>query len=851
MKKTDALQQLKKEIASFRVADKEWYLDLLDDEKQKESEDRHIRALLVMLRKLYLDREREKVRAAQEELTAIRGGDDHSAEAYARTLALNAAVAAAYAEMDGYKHFFDEPYFARMDAEDDKEGYNAYYIGKKGDLNLGVVDWRAPLARRYYQKSLRFFSINEYDYTVVLRRAIRTHAGKVESFCNEYLSVRDHLTKEEIGGRDQEIILDPYLREIIRARKNEESVRDIIETIQEKQFDLITRPERENFVLQGCAGSGKTMVLLHRLSYLMYNNEELSPRDVLVITPSRSFNSFIDELAQVLELEKVRTVTLQDYFLQVLAAAGVDISDHLNGAKENEEYLAYIYSEDFPAAVQKVLEKTYDGIYGLFASDECRDFAARILSDCREQTEAYTRIKNASLRLRRTVLGEIKEDAEGNPRYTRPFRDFMNDVMQIEDFLRMGVEEGVKKSQAYFYRQLSLFYRSAAHVARHYEEIVAESLEAIEGLRSDLEKEIRDLQRYRLRVGGKEEYVYADRIRARETLREESRAVEEDVRVIGEHCGAFVEFFRVLQGERNLVDIGKCSDNLELVRYFYRRTIKNVKTRYGMTEKGLYASDVYALLCVLDQLGQDLFPHFSLVFVDEGQDISPCEYRLLRRINKGAAFNVYGDLKQNITPWRGVVDWADALPDAPVYRLDQNYRNTNQIVEFVGGYIDADMRAIGFDGAPVARISVRDIGGFLKDVEGIRAVIAAEKEIPMLKRSTYNVLSETGVLSKKKINLLSVYESKGLEFAGVAVYDKGMSENERYIAFTRALDFLAVVEGENGGEKDKTPKNKSQKENSTAAEKSAGRKAKKTVPAKEGTGKKRGRKPKKTKEELR
>ena len=49
MKKTDALQQLKKEIASFRVADKEWYLDLLDDEKQKEREDRHIRALLVML----------------------------------------------------------------------------------------------------------------------------------------------------------------------------------------------------------------------------------------------------------------------------------------------------------------------------------------------------------------------------------------------------------------------------------------------------------------------------------------------------------------------------------------------------------------------------------------------------------------------------------------------------------------------------------------------------------------------------------------------------------------------------------------------------------------------------------
>ncbi len=829
MDKKDISLQLKKEIASFRTADKKWYLDLLDDEKQKEYEDRHIRALLLMLRRLYLDKEREKARAAQEELASIRAGEDHSAEMYARTLELNTVVADAYAAMDGYKHFFDEPYFARMDAEDDKEGYNAYYIGKKGDLNLGVVDWRAPLARRYYQKSLRFFSINEYDYTVVLRRAIRTHAGKVESFCNEYLSVREHLSKEEIGGRDQEIVLDPYLREIIRARKNEESVRDIIETIQEKQFDLITRPERENFVLQGCAGSGKTMVLLHRLSYLMYNNEGLSPRDVLVITPSRSFNDFIDELSRTLELERVRTVTLQDYFLQVLAGAGVDVSGRLNGAKESAEYLAYIYSPAFPAALHKVLEKTYDGIYGLFASDECRGFAGQVLADCREQEKAYTRIKNASVRLRRAVLGEIKEDAAGNPRYTKPFRDFMNDVMQVEDFLRMGVEEGVKKSRAYFYRQLSLFYHSASHVVRHYEAVVDEAVASIGALREELGKEIRDLQRYRLRAGGKEEYVYADRIRAREALIEESTAVEEDVRRIGEHCGAFFEFFRVLQGEKDLVEIGKCSDNLELVRYFYRKTIKNTKTRYGMTEKGLYPSDVYALLCVLDRLGQELFPHFSLVFVDEGQDISPCEYALLRRINASAAFNVYGDLRQNITPGRGIADWEDALPGAPVYFLDQNYRNTNQIVEFVCSRIDADMSAIGFDGASVSHVSVREIGAFLKDVKGIRAVICTESEIPRLRRSTYNVLCETGTLSKKKINLLSVYESKGLEFAAVVVFDRGMSENERYIAFTRALGLLAVAGETERGEKGRSEKKKAEASAPSALPRKRGRKKKTEV----------------------
>lgn len=108
-----------------------------------------------------------------------------------------------------------------MDLTDPAEGYNSYYIGKKGDVRLEIVDWRAPLARRYYQKSRIAFSINQYDYKTVLRRALRTKEGRVLDFKNEFLSVRDYLTPEEIGGRDEEILFDPYLREIIRNRKEE------------------------------------------------------------------------------------------------------------------------------------------------------------------------------------------------------------------------------------------------------------------------------------------------------------------------------------------------------------------------------------------------------------------------------------------------------------------------------------------------------------------------------------------------------------------------------------------------------------------------------------------------------
>ena len=83
-------------------------------------------------------------------------------------------------------------------------------------------------------------------------------------------------------------------------------------------------------MLQGCAGSGKTMIMLHRLSFLMYNNESLQPSDVLVLTPSDSFNAFIDELSQVLELEKIKTTTIDEYFLQLLQNEGVDIAGKID-----------------------------------------------------------------------------------------------------------------------------------------------------------------------------------------------------------------------------------------------------------------------------------------------------------------------------------------------------------------------------------------------------------------------------------------------------------------------------------------------------------------------------------------
>ena len=781
---------LKEKLNPKKEADKAWFLSLLDEEEQTAYEDGHVRLVLAMLKVLHISRYQKKITECKEELTALRQKADYSAEDYRAILNKNAEIQELRKRMNGYKCFFSEPYFARMDVVDDKEGYNSYYIGKKGDVNLEIVDWRAPLAVRYYQKSRVRFSINEYDYETVLRRALSVKNGKVQDYKNEYLSVRGYLSDEEIGGRDEEILFDPFLRQIIKSRKDDTQIRDIIRTIQEKQFEIITLPERDSFVLQGCAGSGKTMILLHRLSYLMYNNESLSPRDVLVITPSDSFNSFIDELSQVLELGKVRTVTLRNYFFQVLKNEGISLQEKLSATPESEEYLSYVYSEKFLKDVKKHVDKIYDGIHGMFASEECREFAERILSDCRIKREKYDRIKNASVRVRRAVLGEMKENKEGGFYFTKPFRMLMSAIIQIEDFFTFVLEER-DRGKDYFFRQFVEFYRCMHTVVRYSDKVMEEALSDLRALCETVEREIADLRRYRRRIGGEEVYTYVDRIARREELILEAKQIFSFVEEMEDGNEFLREFFEIMRCSRHCVQAGKCESSVDIARWLYRETVKKYKQKYGL--KGIYPSDGYALCAVLSAVDRKLSPRFGLVFIDEGQDISAGEYALLRTIHSDAAFNVYGDLKQNITAYRGIKEWSDAVKGR-VYDLNQNYRNTNEIVDYVSSVLDVDMRPIGFHGEEVQRIGMRKVTSYFKDKQGLKAIIAKEEDMPLFMKRGYHRISANGTIHKTKINVMTVYESKGLEFSSVAVYDKNMSSNEKYVAYTRALRELVLID---------------------------------------------------------
>ena len=486
-------QALKNLINPKKEPTKDYFLDLLDGEKQLSYECAHVGAVMTMLRALYLAKLKTKINAAREEKEGLLKREGYNAEDYRRVLELNAEISALKAKMQAYKPFFEEPYFARMDLTDDKEGYNSYYIGKHGNEKLEILDWRAPLAQKYYQKSRTSFSINDYNYKLILRRAVKTANGKVIDFKNEYLSLSDYLSKDEIGGRDEELIFDPFLKDILKDRKEQNSITDIIRTIQEKQFEIITLPEKDEFVLQGVAGSGKTMILLHRLSYIMYNNESVRPTDVMVVTPSDSFNAFIDELSAVLELEKVKTSTIDDYFLKLLKSVGADLKDKTDlNLRVDENYLKYVYSPAFEEELDKKLAKVFDGVYGLFASDDCKEVAEDVTCSCGVQLEEYERIKNASVRVRRCVLGEIKEKKDGGLYYTKQFRYMFNCVLDVQEFLYLVKSDERMKGYAYFYRQFLSFYKSIKFLRRYSQKICLTALEDLRALEGAVDKEITD-----------------------------------------------------------------------------------------------------------------------------------------------------------------------------------------------------------------------------------------------------------------------------------------------------------------------------------------------------------------------
>ncbi len=195
-----------------------------------------------------------------------------------------------------YERHKTKPYFAKIDFEDEKTKHtSSAYVGRIGfvdiDPNHLIIDWRSSFASLYYNSKLGHSTYTnngeEICGNLLQKMQINFEDGNISS-C---VLLDENLSADEM--------LLPYLQKDASGRLS-----DIVATIQEEQNAIIRLKENSNICVQGVAGSGKTTVALHRLSYLMYNfKEKIKSNRYLIVSPNMAFKSYITSLLEDLDAE--------------------------------------------------------------------------------------------------------------------------------------------------------------------------------------------------------------------------------------------------------------------------------------------------------------------------------------------------------------------------------------------------------------------------------------------------------------------------------------------------------------------------------------------------------------------
>lgn len=206
------------------------------------------------------------------------------------------------------------PYFAQVIFSENKKKKQVEhaYIGRFGlfepvSLTPIVIDWRAPMANLYYeddfvqvpviidQRDTLFFDVHR-------KRQYEIQHGRILRFFDS-----THATG-----------INPLLLQRLEER-SKDRLTDIVETIQAEQNHIIRANANQPLIVQGAAGSGKTTIALHRLSFLAYRQKDRSVFDnFLVIAPNTVFLDYISNVLPDLGVDGVVQTTWEKWAVNLL-----------------------------------------------------------------------------------------------------------------------------------------------------------------------------------------------------------------------------------------------------------------------------------------------------------------------------------------------------------------------------------------------------------------------------------------------------------------------------------------------------------------------------------------------------
>lgn len=239
----------------------------------------------------------------------------------------------------------EKPYFGKINVSfHDEKGEKTLYIGKNGISDYHtreqrIVDWRAPISNVYYNSSL-----GETTYAAP-EGEVQVSLNLKRTFDIEKSVLNGYYDSEEITNDE---LLQKYL-----SKNKDVVLKDIVASIQKEQNAIIRMEPHVNVLVQGVAGSGKTTVAMHRISYLLYNyKDSLKPEQFVVIASNQLFLNYITAMLPELDVHNINQSVMRDFLSDAIRMFDGSFA-------EGESAPDYMYEEtaDFSKKMLSLLEK--------------------------------------------------------------------------------------------------------------------------------------------------------------------------------------------------------------------------------------------------------------------------------------------------------------------------------------------------------------------------------------------------------------------------------------------------------------------------------------------------------------
>lgn len=303
-----------------------------------------------------------------------------------------------------------------------------------------------------------------------------------------------------------------------------------------------------------------------------------------------------------------------------------------------------------------------------------------------------------------------------------------------------------------------------------------------------------------------------------EELRKEKEKLTPEELLIEENNLEFRRKLRIREIVKEVMD-----SRAKLDSWISREDVLDIYDRFNGNKKEYTINDLAPILYLAIKLeGKKATKDYRHVVIDEAQDYSPLQFKVVRELTGTKYFTVVGDVNQRLIKYSDLAPmmelgkiFDDVNPE--IYNLNKSYRSTYEIMEYANKYLDEDrIIPIVRHGKPVEEIKFHNneelsesIIESLKEFsnEGLESIAIITRDKEELEKM-YNLISNKvhlvkfdneDVLYKGGNVIIPSYFAKGLEFDGVIIVDNGSSKDEnedliKYIMSTRALHRLKEIQ---------------------------------------------------------